>query len=123
MEFNRQRPSNAAGPDGISPKVLWMCSSQMCEIFCTTFNLSFQCGVVPGVWKSSCIVPVLKNNKVGSMNDLSPVALISVAFKTCERIVLPQLEEEEERKLYFNNLLHVHQHTSMKYMIYDTVGY
>ena len=32
-------------------------------------------------------------------------------------------EEEEEEKLYFNNLLHVHQHTSMKYMIYDTVGY
>ena len=30
---------------------------------------------------------------------------------------------EEEEKLYFNNLLHVHQHTSMKYMIYDTVGY
>ena len=26
------------------------------------------------------------------MNDLKPVALTSVAFKTCERIVLPQLK-------------------------------
>ena len=26
------------------------------------------------------------------MNDLRPVALTSVAFKTCERIVLPQLK-------------------------------
>ena len=39
----------------------------------------------------SCIVPVPKNNKVGSMNDLRPVALTSVSFKTCEQIVLPQL--------------------------------
>ena len=72
-EFKGLRPSKAAGPDGISPKVLRMCSSQLCEIFCTVFNLSLQCGVVPDIWKSSCIVPVLKNNKVGSMNDLRPV--------------------------------------------------
>ena len=50
------------------------------------------CGAVPDIWKSSCIVPVPKNNKVGSMNDLRPVALTSVAVKTCERIVLPQLK-------------------------------
>ena len=91
-EFKRLSPSNAAGPDGISPKFLRMCSSQLCEIFCTIFNLSFQCGDVPDIWKSSCIVPVPKNNTVGSMNDLRPVALTSVAFKTCERIVLPQLK-------------------------------
>ena len=72
--------------------VLKMCSSQLYEIFCTIFNLSFQSGVVPDIWKSSCIVPVPKNNKVGSMNDLRLVALTSVAFKTCERIVLPQLK-------------------------------
>ena len=34
-----------------------------------------------------------------------------------------QEEEEEERKLYFSNLLHIHQHTFLKYMIHDTVGY
>ena len=90
-EFKRLIPSKAAGPDGISPKVLRMCSSQLCEIFCTIFSLSFQSGVVPDIWKSSCIIPVPKNNKVGSMNDLRQVALTSVASKTCERIVLPQL--------------------------------
>ena len=81
-EFKRLRPSKAAGLDGISPKVLRMCSSQLCEIFCTIFNSSFLCGVVPDILKSSCIGPVPKNNKVGSMNDLRPVALTSVAFKT-----------------------------------------
>ena len=69
-----------------------MCSSQLCEIFCTIFNLSFLCCVIPDIWKSSCIVPVPKNNKVGSMNDLRPVELTSVAPIACERIVLPQLK-------------------------------
>ena len=44
-------------------------------------------------------------------------------YVTCNVTLLTCEEEEEEEKLYFNNLLHVHQHTSMKYMIYDTVGY
>ena len=81
-EFKRLRSSKAAGPDGISPKVLRICSSQLCEILCTIFNLSFLSGVVTDIWKSSCIVPVPKNNKVGSMNALRPVALTSVAPKT-----------------------------------------
>ena len=54
----------------------------MCKIFCTIFNLSYLCGKVL----------FAKNNKVGSMNDLRPVALTSVTFKTCERIMLPQLK-------------------------------
>ena len=33
-----------------------LCSSQLCEILCTIFNLSFLCGVVPDILKSSCIV-------------------------------------------------------------------
>ena len=33
------------------------------------------------------------------------------------------MKKEEERKLYFNGLLHIHQHTFLKYMMHDTVGY
>ena len=68
-----------------------MCSRQLCEIFCAVFNLLFLCGVVPDIWNSSCIIPVTKKNQVGSINDLRPVALTSVALITCERILLPQL--------------------------------
>ena len=45
-----------------------------------------------------------------------------VALLLCVTVVALPLYRRR-RKLYFNNLLHVHQHTSMKYMIYDTVGY
>ena len=57
-----------------------MCSSQLCEIDIYKTD----------IWKVSDIVPVPKNYKVGRMNDLILVALTSVAFKTGERIVLPQ---------------------------------
>ena len=30
-------------------------------------------------------------------------------------------KKKKKRKPYFNNLLHIHQHTSLKYMIHDTV--
>ena len=79
-------------PYGVSPKDLGMCSSQLCEILRTILNLSFMCGVVPDIWKSSCIVPVPKNNKVGSMNNLRPMALTSVALKTGKGTILPQLK-------------------------------
>ena len=29
----------------------------------------------------------------------------------------------KKRRRYFNNLLHIHQHTFLKYMIHDTVVY
>ena len=31
------------------------------------------------------------------------------------------LEEEAERKLYFNNMLHIHQHAFLKYMIQSVI--
>ena len=77
-----------------------MCSSQLCEIFSTILNLSVLCGVGPDIWKIYCIVPFPKNNKVGSMNDLRLVELTSVALKTCERIMLPQLKSFIQYSLY-----------------------
>ena len=37
-----------------------------------------------------------------------------------EKIIFMYVEEEE-RKLYFNNLLHIHQHTFFKYMIQSVI--
>ena len=43
------------------------------------------------------------------------VLLLILAFMHI--IVVLDIYEEEEGKLYFNNLLHIHQHTFSKYMI------
>ena len=59
--------------------------------------------------------------QVSQLNDYQ--ILVEREKCLCEKIENMDIKIRRRRKLYFNNLLHVHQHTSMKYMIYDTVGY
>ena len=63
--------------------------------------------------------------KVPKLNDNKTEIMFVTSKRTKHLHSLPTSirRRRRRRKLYFNNLLHVHQHTSMKYMIYDTVGY
>ena len=49
---------------------------------------------------------------------LSFIYEASLYVKMCSSLLV---EEEEERKLYFNNLLYIHQHTFFKYMIQSVI--
>ena len=91
-EFSKKDPSKAAGPDGLSPKILKLCSSQLAYVFACIFNTSFKTKSVPAIWKKSCIVPVPKKPVINVMNDLRPVALTPEPMKTCERFVLKFLK-------------------------------
>ncbi|PIK40697.1 hypothetical protein BSL78_22452 [Apostichopus japonicus] len=79
-EFSKLNVSKAAGPDGLLPRVLKLCSNQLCNIFAVIFNMSFNTQTVPTLWKRSCIIPIPKKNSIACMNDLRPVALTSVAM-------------------------------------------
>ena len=52
------------------------------------FNLSLQLGRVPLLWKTSCLIPVLKTKHPREPGDLRPVALTSHIMKTFERLLL-----------------------------------
>lgn len=58
--FSTVRARNAAGPDGISGKVLKACGEQLSAVFSDIFNTSLQ----------SCTV--LKKNKVTCLDDRRP---------------------------------------------------
>ncbi|KAI3375979.1 hypothetical protein L3Q82_016519 [Scortum barcoo] len=58
--LKKNRARKAAGPDGISSRLLKSCADQLCGILGYTFNLSLKLGRVPQLWKMSCIVPVPK---------------------------------------------------------------
>ncbi|KAI3363872.1 hypothetical protein L3Q82_001474 [Scortum barcoo] len=85
------RARKAAGPDGISSRLLKSCADQLCGIFGYTFNLSLKLGRVPQLWKTSCIVPVPKTPHPKELNSYRPVALTSHLMKTLERLVLVHL--------------------------------
>ncbi|KAI3357980.1 hypothetical protein L3Q82_003007 [Scortum barcoo] len=89
--LKKNRARKAAGPDGISSRLLKSCADQLCGIFGYTFNLSLKLGRVPQLWKTSCIIPVPKTPHPKELNSYRPVALTSHLMKMLERLVLAHL--------------------------------
>ena len=87
-EFQHVNPNKATGPDNIAPQVLKACAEQLAYIFCIIFNVCFSTNTVPTTWKTACIVPILKQPVISSMNDLT-----SAVMKVCEHVVLCKLEK------------------------------
>ena len=72
--FKQVNIHKAAGPDGLSGRVLRVCADQLTTCF-----------------KQTTIVPVPKNTKVTRLNDYRPVELMSVAMKCFERLVIAHI--------------------------------
>ncbi len=75
-ELRRVNVRKAAGPDGITGRVLRSCADQLAGLFTSIFNESLATSVVPTSFKkSSCL------------NDYRPVALTSTVMKVFERLL------------------------------------
>ncbi|KAI3360683.1 hypothetical protein L3Q82_002553 [Scortum barcoo] len=98
-ELRRLRPSKAAGPDGVSPRLLKACARELGHPLQRIFNLSLGQGRVPQLWKTSCIIPVPKKPHPGELNDFRPVALTSHVMKTMERLLLHHLRPQTHHAL------------------------
>ncbi len=83
--LKRVNVRKAAGPDGITGRVLRSCTDQLADLFTSIFNESLATSVVPTSFKKSVIIPVPKNNKPSCLNDYRPVALTSIVLKVFER--------------------------------------
>ncbi len=86
--LKRVNVRKAAGPDGITGRVLRSCTDQLAGLFTSIFNESLATSVVPTSFKKSIIIPVPKNNKPSCLNDYRPVALTSIVMKVFERTFL-----------------------------------
>ncbi|XP_051251058.1 uncharacterized protein LOC127360648 [Dicentrarchus labrax] len=98
-ELMRLRPSKAAGPDGISPRLLKACALELRLPLQHIFNLSLEQGRVPRQWKTFCIIPIPKKPHPGELNDFRPVALTSHVMKTMERLLLHHLRPQVRHAL------------------------
>ncbi len=86
-ELRRVNVRKAAGPDGITDRVLRSCADQLAGLFTSIFNESLATSVVPTSFKKSVIIPVPKNSKPSCLNDYRPVALTSTVMKVFERLL------------------------------------
>ncbi len=86
-ELRKVNVRKAAGPDGITGRVLRSCADQLAGLFTSIFNESLATSVVPTSFKKSVIIPVPKNSKPSCLNDYRPVALTSTVMKVFERLL------------------------------------
>ena len=99
-------PNKAAGPDGLTTRLLKETYSQSAEILQKIFQKSILEGTLPDDWKRASISPVYKKESRCLPSNYRPVSLTSVACKVLEHIVSHHLMG------YFdeNNILVDHQH-------------
>ncbi len=86
-ELRRVNVRKAAGPDGITGRVLRSCADQLAVFFTSIFKESLATSVVPTPFKKSVIIPVPKNSKPSCLNDYCPVALTSTVMKVFKRLL------------------------------------
>ncbi len=86
-ELKRVNVRKAAGPDGITGRVLRSCADQLAGLFTSIFNEPLATFVVPTSFKKSVIFVVPKNSKPSCLNDYRPVALASTVMKVFERLL------------------------------------
>ncbi len=86
-ELRRVNVRKAAGPDGITGRVLRSCADQLAGLFTSIFNESLATSVVPTSFKKSVIIPVPKYSKPSCLNDYRLVALTSTVMKVFERLL------------------------------------
>ncbi|XP_051776198.1 uncharacterized protein LOC127526095 [Erpetoichthys calabaricus] len=98
-ELRRLCASKAAGPDGVSPRLLKASALQLESPLQHIFNLSLEQGRVPRLWKTSCITPVPKVSRPSELNDFQPVALTSHVMKTMQRLLLHHLRPQVRHAL------------------------
>ncbi len=86
------KASKAAGPDNISNLHLKHLGDNCIKYLTKIFNISMNTSIIPDIWKTSIIIPLLKPNKPANESDsYRPVSLLCPAIKILERLLLPTL--------------------------------
>ena len=99
-------PHKAAGPDGISPRVLKELADVLAAPLTTLFQASLDKAIVPSDWKKASVCPIFKKGEKSAAANYRPVSLTCVTSKIMEHILTSQLMRYAEE----NNIFHPSQH-------------
>ena len=59
-EENTPKSHSAAGPDGISPKILQQCEDRLAPVLAMIYRKSVNEGQVPMEWRTATVIPIFK---------------------------------------------------------------
>ena len=77
--------SKAAGPDGISCKMLKETAGSIALSFTRLLQLSLSTATVPGCWKQANVLPLFKTGDRSDFGNYRPISLLNICSKVCEK--------------------------------------
>jgi hypothetical protein len=89
-------PTKAAGPDGISPRVLKELAEVIAPILTSIFSSSLQSGDVPRDWREALVTPVFKKGEHYRPSNYRPISITSVCVKVLEHILVSAIMQHFE---------------------------
>ena len=99
-------PNKSAGDDGMHPRVLKECASELAYPIQKLFNMSLSQGVIPKSWKCATVTPIHKDDDKDNAENYRPISITSQIGKTLEKIVRKSIMSH----LTENSILSDHQH-------------
>ena len=96
----------AAGPDGISPRVLSLAAKELSIPITHLFRKTLETGELPLEWKTAYVSPIFKKGSKMLPNNYRPVSLTSVVCKVMEKIV----RDKVMKHLQENDIITEEQH-------------
>jgi hypothetical protein len=98
------KPTKAAGPDRISPRVLRELAEELYQPLTTLFQNSMDSGIVPAQWKTALVSPIFKKGDKHNPANYRPVSLTAVCCKMLEHVVAKALLNHlESHKILTDN--------------------
>lgn len=79
--------SKGAGSDCIPPIFFAKTTQSLADPLCRIFNICFDIGYFPEVWKTANIVPIHKKGTKLLIDNYRPISILNVLSKVMERIV------------------------------------
>ena len=89
--LSRYKLKTAAGPDGVSSRILRETARSVSSSLTELFNLSLKKAKVPDQWKISNMTPIFKSGGPSSALNYHPISLLPLISKILERIIHSRL--------------------------------
>ena len=90
---NKLETHKASGPDGLSNRMIKMCSPFLCKPLALIFNQVLSTGHFPTKWKEANVSPVHKKGGRQIVSNYRPISLLCNVSKIFEKILYNKLYE------------------------------
>ena len=91
--LNNLKIHKAPGPDGLSARVLKICSSEIAPILALIYNETLAQGTVPDDLRQANVAPIFKKGEKYDAANYRPVSLTCICCKTLEHIIVSNINK------------------------------